>query len=119
VSKKPDADDVEDAIDDAVKQAELAKAIEKLSPDEAAYFLFTIETKLKARKIQLLGYLIGIVIWLAGMFFSLVYFGLAEGFVGWVFLVPFALFGLILYIFGRWANNVSATKPPPEILVKQ
>ena len=119
MSKKPDADDVEDAIDDAAKQAELARAIEKLSPEEAAYFLFTIETKLRARKIQLVGYLVGIVIWLAGMFFALVYFGLAEGFAGWVFLVPFALFGGILYGFGRWSNKVSSTKPPPEIVVKQ
>jgi hypothetical protein len=119
VSKKPDADDVEEAVDDVVKQAELARAIEKLSPEEAAYFLFTIETKLRARKIQLVGYLVGIVVWLAGMFFSLVYFGLAEGFAGWVFLVPFALFGGILYGFGRWSNKVAATKPPPEIVVKR
>ena len=119
MSKKPDADDVEEAIDDAAKQAELARAIEKLSPEEAAYFLFTIETKLRARKIQLVGYLVGIVIWLAGMFFALVYFGLAEGFAGWVFLVPFASFGAILYIFGRWSNKVAATKPPPELVVKK
>jgi hypothetical protein len=117
VSKKPDGNDVEDAIDDATKQAELAKAIEKLTPEEAAYFLFTIETKLRARKLQLLGYLIGIVIWLAGMFFALVYYGLAEGFAGWVFLVPFAAFGGILYGFGKWSDRVSKRKPPPDIVV--
>jgi len=117
VSKKPDANDVEDAIDDATKQAELAKAIEKLSPEEAAYFLFTIETKLRARKIQLLGYLVGIVIWLAGMFFALVYYGLTEGFTGWVFLVPFAAFGGILYGFGKWSDKVSKRQPPPELVV--
>ena len=119
MSKKPDADDVEEALDDEAKQAELAKAIEKLTPEEAAYFLFTIETELKARKIQLMGYLVGIVIWLAGMFFALVYFGLAQGFAGWVFLVPFAAFGGILYGFGRWSNKVAAMKPPPEIVVKR
>lgn len=118
MSKKPDANDVEDAIDDATKQADLAKAIEKLTPEEAAFFLFTIETKLRARKIQLLGYLIGIVIWLAGMFFALVYYGLSDGFVGWVFLLPFAAFGGILYAFGKWGDKVFKRKPPPELVVK-
>lgn len=118
MSKKPDANDVEDAIADATKQADLAKAIEKLTPEEAAFFLFTIETKLRARKIQLLGYLIGIVIWLAGMFFALAYYGLAEGFVGWVFLLPFAAFGAILYGFGRWGDKVAKRKPPPELVVR-
>jgi hypothetical protein len=114
VSKKPDANDVEEAIDSATKQAELAKAIEKLSPDEAAFFLFTIETKLRARKIQLLGYLIGIVTWLAGMFFALIYYGLMDGFTGWAFLVPFGAFGAILYGFGKWSDKVSKRKPPPD-----
>jgi hypothetical protein len=114
VSKKPDGNDVEEAISSATKQAELAQAIEKLSPEEASFFLFTIENKLRARKIQLLGYLIGIVIWLAGMFFALVYYGLAEGFSGWVFLVPFGAFGGILYGFGKWSDKVSKRKPPPD-----
>lgn len=119
MSKKPGPDALEQALTDPDKQAELAKAIEKLSPEEAAFFLFTIETKLKSRKIQLLGYLVGIVVWLAGMFFSLVYFGLAEGFAGWVFLIPFALFGAILYGFGHWSNKVASQKPPPELVIKR
>ena len=48
---------------------------------------------LKKRKIQLTGYLVAMVVWLVGMIFALVYYGTHDGFVGWVFLVPFALVG--------------------------
>jgi hypothetical protein len=116
VKDKP-AVDVEQAFD-ADKHVELAKAVEKLSPEEAAFFLWRLELSIRKRKIQLVGYLVAMLIWLAGMLFALAYYGLATGFVGWVFLVPFALVGVILYVFGRWADKVGSAKPPETISVE-
>lgn len=97
---------------DADKHAELAKAIEQLDPDEAAFFLHKLERAIKKRKIQITGYLVAMLTWVVGMFFALVYYGMASGFVGWVFLAPFALVGAILWAFGKWANRVGTGEPP-------
>jgi hypothetical protein len=97
---------------DASKHDELASAVEQLSPDEAAFFLWKLETALRKRKIQLTGYLVAMLVWLVGMMGALVYYGMASGFVGWVFLAPFAIVGLVLWIFGRWANRVGSAKRP-------
>ena len=109
-----DKADVEHAFD-ADKHAELARAVEKLSPEEAAFFLWKLELSIKKRKVQLTGYLVAMLVWLVGMLFALVYYGMSEaGFVGWVFLVPFALVGGVLMLFGKWADRITATEPPPE-----
>ena len=96
---------------DADKHGELAKAVEQLSPEEAAFFLEKLERAIRKRKIQVTGYLVAMLVWALGMFFALAYFGIASGFVGWVFLVPFALVGVILYAFGKWADKVGS---PPK-----
>jgi hypothetical protein len=109
------AKDAEDPIVtraiDAGKHAELARAIENLSPDEAQFFLHKLERALRKRKIQITGYLAAMAAWLVGTVLALVYYGMHDGngFVGWVFLVPFGLVGVILYAFGRWAERVSPT----------
>lgn len=95
----------------AAKHEELAHAIEKLSPDDAAYFLAKLEVAITKRKIQIGGYLLAMVVWLIGMVFALAYYGVATGFVGWVFLTPFGLVGVILYAFGRWAERVGSARP--------
>jgi hypothetical protein len=97
---------VEDAFDPA-KHDELAAAVARLSPDEAAFFLRRLEAAVTKRKIQLTGYLVAMVVWLAGMVGALVYYGSVDGFVGWVFLVPFGLVGAVLWGFGRWAETVA------------
>jgi len=88
------------------KEADIAAAIKQLSPDEAMFFLAKLEAVIAKRKLQLTGYLVAFVSWLIGMFFALAYFGTHDGFVGWVFLVPFAWVGLVLYLFGKWADKV-------------
>ncbi len=98
---------------DANKHAALARAIEDLSPDEAEFFLHKLERALRKRKIQITGYLAAMAVWLLAMTGALVYFGMHDGFVGWVFLLPFGLVGAVLYGFGRWAEHVGATPPPP------
>jgi hypothetical protein len=97
---------------DPKKHEDLARAIEKLSPDQAAFFLHKLEMAIRKRKIQITGYLVAMGVWLVGMMFALAYFGMHDGFVGWVFLAPFGLVGLVLYVFGRWADAVGRTPVP-------
>ena len=87
-------------------------AVKNLSPDEAAFFLHKLEVAFRKRKIQLTGYLVAMVVWLVAMVLALVYAGMHDGFVGWVFLLPFGFVGVILYAFGRWAERVTKTPPP-------
>jgi hypothetical protein len=99
---------------DAKKHEELARAVEQLSPDEAAFFLHKLELALRKRKLQITGYLVAMAVWLVATTLALAYTGMHDGFVGWVFLVPFGFVGLVLYVFGRWAERVArVTKPPP------
>jgi hypothetical protein len=112
-----DLPDVEHAFDKD-KHDELARAIEKLDPEQAAYFLFKLERSLRKRKLQLAGYLVAMFVWLAGMLFALAYYGMAQGFAGWVFLVPFALVGVILFAFGKWSEKVGAMPPREQISSK-
>jgi hypothetical protein len=95
-------------------QDQLAKAISELSPDEAEFFLKKLEAALRKRKIMMSGYLVAMVAWVVGTICALIYFGMASGFVGWVFLVPFAIVGVILWAFGTWAEKV-ARKVGPAI----
>ncbi|MGE0872141.1 MAG: hypothetical protein AB7P03_26520 [Kofleriaceae bacterium] len=88
------------------KDDEVLRAIQQLSPDEAAYFLARVEAAIRKRKIQLTGYLTALGVWAVGMFLALLYYGTHDGFIGWVFLVPFGLVGLVLYMFGRWSTAV-------------
>lgn len=97
---------------DAKKHVDLARAIEQLSPEEAAFFVHRLEAALRKRKLQLTGYLVALVVWLVAMTGALIYAGTHTGFVLWVFAVPFGLVGAILYTFGRWANRVARTPPP-------
>src|SRR5262245_17164860 len=96
----------------------VAEAVGKLSPEEAAYFLWKLELSLKKRKIQITGYLVAMLVWAVGMWFALAYYGVASGFVGWVFLMPFALVGVILLAFGKYADKVGSAKPPETITVE-
>ena len=111
MAEKPAEDPLVAKAFSADKHEELARAIEKLDPEEAAFFLEKLERAIKKRKIQISGYLVAMLVWVLGMMFALAYFGMAEGFVGWVFLAPFGLVGVVLYAFGRWSERVGN---PPE-----
>jgi hypothetical protein len=58
------------------------------------------------------GYLVTLVVWAVAMFFALAYYGTHAGFVGWVFLMPFAFAGVILYAFGKWSDKVGKRVEP-------
>jgi hypothetical protein len=96
---------------DANSHEELAAAVEKLSSQEAAVFLARLEAAIKKRKIQITGYLVSMLIWVLGMAGALAWYGTHDGFVGWVFIVPFGLVGVILFAFGKWAERVGAAAP--------
>lgn len=93
---------------------ELAAAIAKLKPDEAEFFLAKLEAVMLKRKVQLTGYLVALIVWAITMFLALAYYGTHDGFVGWVFLIPFGLVGGTLYAFGRWADKISKSVQPRD-----
>lgn len=99
---------------DADRHAELARAVEDLNPQEAAYFLHRLEMAIRKRKIQVLGYLVAMGVWAIGMVFALAYVGMSNGFVGWVFLAPFGVVGMVLWGFGKWADKVGSSPPPTD-----
>ena len=100
------------AFDRKQSHEELARAIAQLKPEEAAFFLHKLEMALRKRKIQLSGYLVAMVAWLAGMTLALIYFGMNDGSAAWAFIVPFGIVGVILYGFGTWAERVGQRPPP-------
>ena len=93
-------------------ETDLAQAVAKLSPEEALFFLAKLEAVMNKRKLQLTGYLVALVVWLICMFLGLAYYGTHDGFVGWVFLVPFAIVGVILWAFGKWSEKVGKRVEP-------
>lgn len=100
------------AFDRTQSHDELARAIAQLSPEEAAFFLHRLEMAMRKRKIQLTGYLVALLAWLAGMTIALIYFGMNDWSSAWAFIVPFGIVGAILYGFGTWSERV-ARRPPP------
>lgn len=115
MAKAKDKD--EDAVVEALRdpKVDLVQLIQELPPEHAAYFVAKLEATYKKRKLQLSGYLVALVAWLISMVLALGYFGANDGFTGWVFLLPFGIVGLTLWVFGRWADVVgNSVGPPPE-----
>ena len=99
----------------AGSQEDLADLIGKLNPAEADFFLKKLEAALRKRKIMLSGYIVAMVAWVIGMVCALAYFGMASGFTGWVFLVPFLIVGMILWVFGSLAERAGRSVPEPTL----
>ncbi len=107
MANKPDPDPLVAHVESA-KHEDIAAAVAKLDPKQAEFFLTKLEALMKKRKIQITGYLVSLFIWVLCMFLALIYYGTHDGFVGWVFLLPFLLVGVIFYAFGRWAEKVGS-----------
>ena len=104
-------------LGDKPTHEELARAIAQLKPEEAAVLLHRLEMALRKRNIQVTGYLVALVGWLAGMTLALIYFGANDVSAAWAFIVPFGVAGAILYGFGTWAERVGkrpAPSPPAK-----
>ncbi len=93
---------------------EIAAAIVKLSPDEAAFFLHKLEAANRKRRVQLWGYLVALIIWALTMIFAMLYYAYSPRgvFVGWIFIVPFVAVGSLLFLFGKWADTIETLHPP-------
>ena len=112
MARSPEDPLVAQLFDGKHKHADIARAIEQLTPEEAAYFLHKLEAAYRKRKIQLSGYLVAMVAWLIGMTMALVYFGMNDLSSAWAFLVPFGIVGVILYAFGKWSDRVGKRVEP-------
>lgn len=112
---KDKEDEVVASAFDKDSTVDLVKLLQELPPEQAAYYVAKLEAAYKKRRLQMSGYLVALVGWLVAMLMALAYFGANDGFTGWVFLVPFGLVGLILWVFGKWADVVGkSVGPPPE-----
>lgn len=112
VARTPEDPLVAKLFDGKKQHDDIARAIEQLSPEEAEFFLHKLEAAFRKRKIQLSGYLVAMVAWLAGMTMALIYFGMHDVSSAWAFLLPFAIVGVILYAFGIWADRVGRAAIP-------
>jgi len=96
----------------AGSQEDLAALIGQLNPVEAEFFLKKLEAALRKRKIMLSGYIVAMVAWVVGMVCALAYFGMASGSAYWVFLVPFLIVGVLLWVFGTLAERAGRVPEP-------
>lgn len=100
----------EDLFERAMKHADspaLMEELQKLSPEEAAMFVLLVERQIKKRRIELIGYAVGLFCLLGGMLFALYLYATREPgeFMGWAFLIPFLLVGAVFLIFGHLARR--------------
>jgi hypothetical protein len=97
----------EDPPSDEDKKRALARAIAELTPEQAANFERLLARAAKRRLILLVGYLLSLVVLLAGALWAFYIYGTSEpgSFRAWVFLVPLAAMGLIFFAAGRLARR--------------
>jgi lipopolysaccharide export LptBFGC system permease protein LptF len=95
----------------------VAAAIQKLRPEEAEFFLHKLERAIARRRVQLWGYLGSLAVWAIAMFFAMAYYASADpsSFRGWVFLLPFAAVGVVLWVMGALADRVGRAPTAPTV----
>ena len=98
----------EQAIAPKADHRAIAERIEELTPEQAEMFVRILDITMKRRRLMLIGYLGALFALVFGMGWALYMYGTHEPgtFIGWVFLVPIAAAGLILWTFGRWAKRL-------------
>ncbi|HEY6035960.1 MAG TPA: hypothetical protein VIV58_16910 [Kofleriaceae bacterium] len=112
MAEKPPEDPMVAKAFGAGSQEDLAALIGELNPAEAEFFLKKLEAALRKRKIMLSGYIVAMAAWVVGMVSALAYFGMASGSAYWVFLVPFLIVGVILWVFGTLAERAGRVPEP-------
>jgi len=97
------ADLARQALDSPGDHDAIEKQIAELSPEEARLFAEMIGMALRKRRLLLIGYVVALTAVLAGMVIGLwIYGAYGQGrFVGWVFMLPPLLGGLVLWLVGR------------------
>lgn len=81
--------------------------------EQIAALMRQIERIEKKRKIMLAGYFAALILLVGGQIGAfVVYANTPPGtFVAWIFLIPFALVGAVLWLFGKWAGALKRDKP--------
>jgi hypothetical protein len=79
-----------------------------ISQEQLDKLIAAIEKVERKRRIMLGGYLAALTLLVGGQVAAFWIFGTAPpgSFVGWVFFIPFAGVGAILWGFGRWSRSV-------------
>ncbi|MEZ4402728.1 MAG: hypothetical protein R3B06_22090 [Kofleriaceae bacterium] len=97
-------------LNDPAFRQRIEDAIGNLPPDKAAELVVLLEASINRRKIEMLGYLAAAGVMLVGMVIALYVYGKSDGteFLGWVFLFPLALAGLVMILVARWARRSEA-----------
>ncbi|HVV87678.1 MAG TPA: hypothetical protein VHE35_31770 [Kofleriaceae bacterium] len=113
---KKAAKDLAERLRDPAFQADIEQAVRELPPDKAAQLVAMLEASIKRRKLELWGYIAAAAIVVFGMVGAFLVLGLTPPgtFVGWVFLIPLGLAGLVMWRVGRRAraSQRSTTSAP-------
>lgn len=115
MAKSPAGDkpgDLAQRLEDPAFREQIEQAIQNMPPEKAAELVAMLEESLRRRKIELFGYLGAALMLLVGMIGALYYYGSRQTgeFVGWIFLLPLALAGGIMWAVGRWARRGDAER---------
>jgi len=89
--------------------AELARKLQELTPEQAELFVRALHLAMKKRRILLVGYIAAAISMLLGWLWALYIYGnTREGgdFMAWLFLIPPAMAAIILVTFGRISRRV-------------
>jgi hypothetical protein len=79
----------------------------RMTQEQIDRLMAQIEKVERKRKILLAGYLVALAVLVCGQGAAFWVFATAPHgtFFGWVFIVPFAFVGTVLWLFGRWAGR--------------
>jgi hypothetical protein len=89
--------------------AELARKLEELTPEQAELFVRALELAMRKRRVLIAGYIAAALSLVLGWLWALYIFGKTTGsgqFMAWVFLVPPLLAAIVLVTFGRISRRL-------------
>lgn len=89
--------------------AELARKLAELTPEEADMFVRALHLAMRKRRVLMAGYLATALSLVLGWLWALYIYGKTHGsgeFMAWVFLVPPAMAAVILVTFGRISRRL-------------
>jgi hypothetical protein len=89
--------------------AELARKLQELTPEQADLFVRALHLAMRKRRILIVGYIAAAISMVLGWLWALYIYGKTRDggvFTAWLFLVPPALAGIILVTFGRISRRI-------------
>jgi len=115
--KKPG--DLAERLNDPAFRDEIERAIQNMPPEKAAELVAMLETSLRRRQLELIRHLAAAFILLVGLVRAPHHYGTSDhdAFVGWIFLIPLAAAGGVMWLVGRLAERgrkPRAPKPGPR-----